>query len=401
MTSLLKNFVVVLLAMVVGAALIIGYMEVRPSAAGVPAVASAASSTSSSPTGASLFDENNVEAIVEKVSPAIVTITSQGQTPPSQHSSPHIPGFPNIPLPQPGPSVGTGSGIIIDDQGHILTNNHVVDGATSLQVTLFDGSTVPGKLVGHDPANDLAIVKIDVDKSKLTVATLGDSSKLKPGQMAIAIGNPFDLDRTVTVGVISAVGRAYSESSNGRPIRNMIQTDAAINPGNSGGALLNSSGEVIGVTTAIESPTGGFVGIGFAVPINTAQAELADLEAGKPISHPWLGISGVAVTDSVAQQLGVPAGGVYVVQVVPNSPAANAGLKGGSLGSESTSGGELPTGGDVILAVDGRKVNKLGDISSYLDTKKSGDTVKLTILRNGANQDVTVTLAGWPDSLNG
>lgn len=402
MTSLLKNVVVVLLAMMMGAASVVGYFHFQPAAgAFTPTVVSAA--TSNSPAQQAIFDENTIVSINDRVSPSIVTITSRGQQAATrQRRSPQAPGSPNTPgqpqpqQPQPGPAVGTGSGVIIDDQGHILTNNHVVDGAASLDVTLADGNTVPGKVVGQDPANDLAVVKVDVDKSKLTIAPLGDSSKLKAGQMAIAIGNPFGLDRTVTVGVISAVGRTYSETNNGRSIRNMIQTDASINPGNSGGALLNASGEVVGITTAIDSPTGGNVGIGFAVPINTARSELADLMAGKTVSHPWLGISGTPVTDSVAQQLGVPVGGVYVAQVVPNSPASAAGLQGATDGNSQSQSAQLPKGGDVILSVDQQKVSKVEDISAYLDTKKPGDKITLTILRNGANQDVSVTLAEWP-----
>ncbi len=402
MTSLLKNFVVVVLAMVMGAATVVGYLHFQPPVAATSLIASATSANSPSPTKQGIFDEETVVSVYDRVSPAIVYITNHGQQSSSpRNRPPQLPGLPQLPQqPQPLPQVGTGSGVIIDDQGHILTNNHVVEGATRLDVTLADDNTVQATVVGTDPGNDLALLKVNADKSKLTVATMGDSSKLKAGQMAIAIGNPFGLDRTVTVGVISAVGRTYAGSANGRSIRNMIQTDASINPGNSGGVLLNSSGEVVGITTAIESPSGGSVGVGFAVPINTAQSEMADLMAGKTISHPWLGISGTPVTDSLAKELNVPAGGVYVVQVIQDSPAAEAGLKGASTRQGSTSTPQVPKGGDVILAVDGQKVSKVEEISSYLDTKKPGDTVKLTILRNGANQEVTVTLAQWPDDLN-
>ena len=404
MTSLLKNFVIVLLAMVMGAATVIGYLHFEPAVAQAPLVASAAQVANPSPSRQSIFDEDTIEGVYQKVSPAVVYITNHGQQSSNspQNRLPQIPGFPRLPQqPQPLPQVGTGSGVIIDDQGDILTNNHVVEGANRLDVTLDDGTTIQGTLVGRDPGNDLALVKIDPTKakSKLTVAELGDSSALKPGQLAIAIGNPFGLDHTVTVGVISAVGRTYSANANGRSIRNMIQTDASINPGNSGGALLNSSGAVVGITSAIESPVRGSVGVGFAVPINTAKQELADLKAGKTISHPWLGISGTAVTDSVATQLNVPVGGVYVVQVMPNSPASAAGIQGASRRTSQQSADQLPTGGDVILAVDGQKVNKVEEISSYLDTKKPGDTVTITVLRNGANKDISVTLAEWPDTL--
>jgi S1-C subfamily serine protease len=177
----------------------------------------------------------------------------------------------------------------------------------------------------------------------------------------------------------------------------MIQTDAAINPGNSGGPLLNSKGEVVGITTAIESPVRGSVGVGFAVPINTAQRYLSDLIGGKAISHPWLGISGTPVTSSLARELEIPAEGVYVIQVMPDSPALAAGFKGA--GRVSQTPGQIPKGGDVILAVDGQKVSRVEDISSYLDTKKVGDIVKFTLRRDGANKEVEVTLAEWPQDL--
>ena len=391
MKPLLKNFVLVLLAMVVGAGLTLGYQRYQPAASlSQPLVSSAQAAASK----ASLMDEDAIASMYEKTSPAVVYITSTGTQRPSSRDIPQIPGFPQ--LPQPQPSTGTGSGVIIDNQGHILTNNHVIDGASRVDVTLSNGDSVQAKILGRDPGNDLAVLKIEVDPSKLTVAQLGSSKDLKPGQLAIAIGNPFGLERTITVGVISSVGRTYSGEGNARPIRNMIQTDAAINPGNSGGPLLNSSGQVVGITTAIESPVGGSVGIGFAVPIDTAQSELNDLIAGKSISHPWLGISGTPVTSNVAQELGVPAEGVYVVQVQPNSPASAAGLKGAR---GSRSGTQVPQGGDVILAVDGQKVNKVEDISSYLDTKKAGDKVTLTIRRDAQEQQVDVTLANWPTSL--
>ncbi len=382
MVSLLKNSALVLLAMLLGAAIVVGYLHYQPAAPVAPLVASAASA----PAGkASILDEDTVVSVYEKVSPAVVNITRTGIA--------RDPFFGVV------PQQGTGSGIVIDEDGHILTNNHVVQGAKSLEVTLASGETVDGKVLGTDPGSDLAVVKIDVDKSKLTVAPLGDSSKLKVGQLAIAIGNPFGLEGTVTVGVISSLGRTFSSSS-GRPIRDMIQTDAAINPGNSGGPLLDSAGNVIGINTAIESPVGASVGIGFAVPINTAKRSLDDMIAGKTIAHPWLGISGTQVTQSLAKQLGIPAEGVYVVTVVPNSPADDAGLRGAPGRASQQTGSTIRKGGDVILAVDGQRVNKVEEISSYLDTKKPGDTVTITIRRNGTEQELKAKLAEWPDELS-
>ncbi|HEX9015084.1 MAG TPA: trypsin-like peptidase domain-containing protein [Chloroflexota bacterium] len=386
MASILKNFVIVLIAMIVGAATVVGYLRVQPAPALVPQIASAESSATAGQ--ASILDEDTIVGIYQRLSPSVVNITSTT----AARNNPRG----QLPIPNQ-PQQGTGSGVIVDDQGRILTNNHVVDGATQLDVTLANGTTVTGKVLGTDPGNDLAVVKIDVDKSQLTVAPLGDSSALKVGQLAIAIGNPFGLQRTLTVGVISSLGRTYPTGSGGRSIRDMIQTDAAINPGNSGGPLINSRGEVIGINSSIESPVGANVGIGFAVPISTAKASLQDMISGKKVTHPWLGISGTQLTDNLARELGVPAEGVYVVSVVSGSPAEKAGIKGTDHG-QSNSG--VPTGGDVILAVDGRKVSKVEEISSYLDTKKSGDTVAVTIKRNGSTQDLSVTLADWPDSLS-
>jgi len=383
MISFLKNIVIVLFAMIVGAATMFVYFHNQPSSAISPLVASAESASTNR---ASILDEDTISSVYERVSPAVVYITRTDLV--------VDPFFGSV------PRTGAGSGVIIDDQGHILTNNHVVNGANNLEVTLANGDKVEGKLLGSDPGNDLAVVKIDVDKSKLTVAPLGDSSKLKVGQLAIAIGNPFGLERTVTVGVISSLGRTYASSS-GRSIRDMIQTDAAINPGNSGGPLLNSNGEVIGLNTAIESPVQGSVGIGFAIPINTAKNNIDDMIAGKTISHPWLGISGTQVTSSLAKQLNIPAEGVYVVSVVQGSPADDAGLRGApQISARNPNNTRVPKGGDVILAVDGKKVNKVEEIASYLDTKKVGDTVKITIRRNGNEMELTATLAEWPDQIN-
>lgn len=379
MTSLLKQFVIIMLAMLVGAASVVGYLQNQPTLPISPLVASA---ESAAPSKASILDEDAVASVYEKVSPAVVYITRKGMT--------------RDPLFGEMPQRGAGSGVIIDSQGHILTNNHVVDGADSLDVTLLNGETVQGKLVGRDPGNDLAVVKIDSSNLQISPASLGDSNKLRVGQLAIAIGSPFGLQRTVTVGVVSSLGRTFSSSS-GRPIRDMIQTDAAINPGNSGGPLLNSKGEIIGINTAIESPVRGSVGIGFAVPINTAQKSLAMMLEGKTVSHPWLGISGAQVTASLAKELDIPAEGVYVLSVVPDSPAAEAGLKGAVRRTPQTPNLRTQRGGDVILAVDSQKVSKVEDISSYLESKKPGDTIKITIRRSGAEKELTATLVEWPD----
>jgi putative serine protease PepD len=296
------------------------------------------------------------------------------------------------------PDRGTGSGFVIDDKGLILTNNHVVENAENLEVTLADKSKVPAKLVGRDPQNDLAVIRVQVPREKLTPLRLGDSSQLQVGQMAIAIGNPFGLDRTVTRGVVSAVGRSL-KSETGRQIRNVIQTDAAINPGNSGGPLLNSRGEVIGVNTAIFTPSGGSVGIGFAVPVNTAKKLLPQLISRGRASHPWLGISGVDVNPTVAKALSLSVKeGVMIAQVAPNGPAARAGLRGSQ--RRVRVGNYLMTaGGDIILTLDGEKIASVDDLTAFLDEhKKVGDEVRVDLLRDGKPLSLTVRLGELPES---
>jgi len=337
-------------------------------------------------------EEQVVTTVYEKARPGVVRIASREMLSGDEN------GFP-FDIPQSG----LGTGFVIDKQGHLLTNNHVVANADQLTVTFADGTKVAGKVVGRDPANDLAVVKVDVAADKLVPLTLGDSSKLKPGQLAIAIGNPLGFDGSVTTGVISGLGRS-APSETGRTIRNVIQTDASINPGNSGGPLLNSAGEVIGINFSIESsPTGGS-GVGFALPINTAKQQLSAMLAGGSVTHPWLGITGVALSDIEASDLAdlnLPAdlkSGVYVVQVTPNSPADQAGLKGGVRSRSNGLGTRLQPGGDVITAVDGVAVAKVEDIVGYLDTKKVGDKVTLSVVRDGKTIKVDVTLGAWPEA---
>ena len=300
-----------------------------------------------------------------------------------------------------GQSEGSGSGVIIDDQGFILTNYHVVSGADDIEVALDDGSTLPATTVGSDPGNDLAVIRIDPPADGLTAASLGDSDELRVGDAVFALGNPFGLEATFTEGIVSAVGRTYSPGTGTRPLRNMIQTDAAVNPGNSGGPLVNCYGEVVGINSLLENPTGQGVnvGIAFAVSINTAKRSLDDLVAGNTVSHPWLGIAGRELTPALARDLGLSVTrGVYVVTVAQNSPADRAGLRP-ALSSEGAlqDDSDLPPGGDVILAVDGTEVNDVDELAGYLDSqKRAGDTVTLDVLRNGQETVVEATLAEWP-----
>jgi S1-C subfamily serine protease len=295
------------------------------------------------------------------------------------------------------PEGGMGSGFVVDDKGLIVTNNHVVENADSLEVTLADKSKVPAKLVGRDPENDIAVIRINVPREKLTPLRLGDSSQLQVGQMAIAIGNPFGFDRTITRGVVSAVGRSL-QSDSGRQIRNVIQTDAAINPGNSGGPLLNSRGEVIGINASIITPSGGSVGIGFAIPVNTVKKLLPQLITRGRASHPWLGISGMDINPTVAKALSLPIGeGVMIRQVAPNGPAARAGLRG-SQRRARVGNYMVNVGGDIIQTLDGEKISTVDDLTAFLDDrKKVGDEVRVDVLRDGKPHTVTVRLGELPE----
>jgi S1-C subfamily serine protease len=300
-----------------------------------------------------------------------------------------------------GQSEGEGSGVIIDEQGFILTNYHVVSGADTLEVTLADGSTLPATVVGSDPGNDLAVIRVDPPAGGLTAAPLGDAEQLQVGDTVFAIGDPWGLEGTFTEGIVSALGRTYSSDSATRPLRNLIQTDAAVNPGNSGGPLVNCHGEVIGINTLLENPTGQSVnvGIAFAVSINTAKQVLPDMLAGSTVSHPWLGIAGQGVTPALAQTLDLTAdSGVYVTLVAPGSPAQRAGLRGAFASeAQAAQSSSVPTGGDVIVAVDGKAVTDVDELANYLDSeKRAGDTVTLDVMRSGQLITLQATLAEWP-----
>ena len=323
--------------------------------------------------------------IYQELLPAVVEITST-----QQGRSPFEPS-----------GTASGSGIVVDDQGTILTNYHVVADGSDLTVTFSDDTTASASVVGTDPENDLAIIRADVSGQSLTSAPLGDSDSVRVGDPVLAIGSPFELEGTLTEGIVSATGRTFAPGESTRPIRNMIQTDAAVNPGNSGGPLIDCHGEVIGINTALENPTGQDVnvGIAFAVPINTAKRFLPDMLAGETVSHPWLGIAGQDVTAALAEDLGLSVdSGVYVIVVSDGSPAQRAGLHAASRSElEATATGTPPRGGDVIVAVDGRDISSIDELSSYLDTeKKVGDVVSLTVIREGQKSSVEATLAEWP-----
>ncbi|MBI4493574.1 MAG: trypsin-like peptidase domain-containing protein [Chloroflexi bacterium] len=287
---------------------------------------------------------------------------------------------------------GEGSGFVVDRSGLVLTNNHVVEGARRIVVRFSDGTESNATVMGTDPGTDLAVLKADRVPANQGIAALGDSDQVEPGQTAVAIGSPFGLAQTITAGIISAVNRDWG-SAGGRPMRGLIQTDAPVNPGNSGGPLLNLQGEVIGITTAIESPVRGSVGIGFAIPSNEAKRLLPQLARGEQVDHPWLGISGTALTPELARQLNLSVQqGVLVSEAIADGPAAQAGLRGG----RSTTESDTPVGGDVITAADGKAVGSVQELASYLDTRHVGDQVRLSVLRDGQTIEVPVTLGAWP-----
>jgi S1-C subfamily serine protease len=301
------------------------------------------------------------------------------------------------PVPQEG---GTGSGFVYDAEGHIVTNYHVVENAEELSVTLADGEVYPAQIVGVDPSNDLAVVRIDVENLPQPIA-LGDSDVLRVGEFVVAIGNPFGLERTLTVGVISSLGRVI-QSPDGRFIGEAIQTDAAINPGNSGGPLLDLEGRVIGVNSQIISPSRASAGIGFAVPVNTVKRVVPQLIAQGHYAHPWLGVESLGLTPERAQAfrdagMDVPVDkGLLMIEVVPGGPADRAGIRGGDrivqLGNV-----RLPLGGDIITAINGEAVDDLQELTVYLETQTQvGDTVEVTIFRGSVEQNVRVTLTERP-----
>ena len=291
---------------------------------------------------------------------------------------------------------GSGSGFVWDTEGHIVTNNHVVESASRIKVTFADGTTAQAKVVGTDADNDLAVIKVDVAAGRLHPVQLGDSDALRVGQRAIAIGNPFGFEQTMTTGIVSGLGRVVRQES-GFSLPQLIQTDAAINPGNSGGPLLDSHGRVIGVTTLIYSNSGTNAGVGFAVPVNTVKRVAPSLIATGGYADAWLGIQGMSITTQLAEALDLSVKqGVLVQTVVEGGPAAQAGLQGGNR-QVRFEGATLVSGGDIILAIDGLEVQDMDNLIVYLaDHTSVGQKVTLTVLRNGAKRSVTVTLGERP-----
>ncbi len=331
------------------------------------------------PTIGTLQDyESTLEQIYQLVSPAVVSI-QVGQ--------------------------GAGSGFVWDTLGHIVTNNHVVDGSDSIQVTFSDGTVRSAELVGADADSDLAVIKVDLPAARLRPVELASSTEVKVGQIAIAIGNPFALENTMTVGIVSAVGRVLPVEPSGSgqlsyTIPDIIQTDAPINPGNSGGVLVDDQGQLIGVTAAIASPVRASAGVGFAIPSDIVKRVVPALIANGRYEHTWLGISGGSLTPDLTQAMNLNADqqGALIIDIVPGGPADQADLRGSN--QELTINGRLfRVGGDVITAIDGQAIDNFEDLVAFLArSTEVGQQVTLSILRAGTTQTTTLELAARPSS---
>jgi len=293
---------------------------------------------------------------------------------------------------------GVGSGFVYDNLGHIITNAHVVDGATKATVTFLDGSQYDAEIIGIDKFTDIAVIKVSEKPRLLHPLQIGDSSQLHVGEQVAAIGNPFGLSGSMTSGIVSQMGRLLPSQDSGFSIPDVIQTDAAINPGNSGGPLLNLRGEVIGINTAIQSISGGNTGVGFAIPSNTAIKIVPSLIEDGEYHHPWIGISGRDIDPDLARVLELKdAKGFLIITVVDGSPADKAGLKGMTT-TQVIDGKEYPADGDIIISVDDKEVRKISDILIHLQREKSvGDMMVLGVLRDGEFMHKFLTLVERPD----
>jgi S1-C subfamily serine protease len=361
------------------------------------AAAQAQSTLSAQPTSSASSLVSSLPDVFQKVENSVVQITST-------KSNPNQIIIDNG-VPSTGRSTALGSGFVYDNQGHIVTNYHVIDGATRADITFTDGNTYSAEVVSKDPNADIAVLQItsDFSEEKVVPLPLANSSAVRPGEQVISIGNPFGLSGTITTGIVSAKERLLPNPDTGFSVPNMIQTDAAINPGNSGGPLLNTQGQVIGMNTAIFSSTGSYSGVGFAIPSNTIAKEVPLLIKNGSYAHPWLGISGGKITPDLTRAMGLPTNykGVLVASVQPDSPAGKAGLKGLTQDDNNNDGGgsSAQQTGDIITAVDGHPVRQIDDIINYIESQKNvGDNIKLTVNRNGQIMDLTATLQARPQT---
>lgn len=324
--------------------------------------------------------EQRIINVYERVSPSVVHITSRTE----------VFDFWRGVVPREG----SGSGFVLDREGNIATNYHVVQNAQQIEVLLADGAAYPAELIGGDPYNDLAVLRIEAPEDLLVPVEIGSATSLRVGQRVIAIGNPFGLDWTLTTGVVSALGRTI-ETENGQALGEVIQTDAAINPGNSGGPLLDSAGRVVGVNSAIRSPSGGSVGIGFAIPAETVLRVVPELIARGYYPHPWLGISARELSYELRPSESGPEHGLLIVEVARGGPADRAGLQAAEVRRQ---GREIVfTGGDILVEADGRAIKTRDELSILLENhKRVGDSVDLAVVRGDETLDVTVELGELP-----
>jgi 2-alkenal reductase len=383
-----------------------------PARSAVAQVATPVPSAAAAAPSAGLSDlQTALEQVYQAANPSVVNIQVTSKAT-SQIQVPEMPGFPSLPdapqMPNLQPSHTLGSGFVWDKQGHIVTNNHVVDGADKITVTFYDGLTLPAELVGRDPDSDLAVIKVDPTNVDLRPLPVADSTEVKVGQFVVAIGNPFGLEGTMTFGIVSALGRTLPTSdasaeglASNAPtytIPDIIQTDAPVNPGNSGGVLLDLQGRLIGVPSAIESPVRSSAGVGFAIPSAIVQRVIpALIETGR-FEHPWIGISGGTLTPELAKAMNLPETqrGVLVHDVVTGSPADQAGLRG-STKQAAIESQKVLVGGDLITAIDGQPVKQFEDLTTYLARHTEvGQTIKLTVLRDGKETAISLKLVARP-----
>jgi len=361
--------------------------------------------------------QGRLEEIYSSVNPTVVNIRVAVQPSAAMGSLPQIPGMPNFrglpnqdngngDTPNAPMAMGEGSGFVWDNQGYVVTNNHVVDSAQKVTVTFADGTTVPATVIGTDPESDLAVIKVDSKSVKLQPISVGDSSNVRVGQFVVAIGNPFGLEGSMSFGIVSALGRSLPANGESAllsqapsyTIPDIIQTDAPVNPGNSGGVLLDLDGNLVGVPSAIESPVRGSAGVGFAIPSAIVKQVVPELIKNGKFVHPWIGISGGTLAPVVAKEMGLAETqrGALVANVTAGGPAEKAGLVG-STKPATIDGQEIKVGGDVITAIDGQPVKRFEDLVTFLARNgKVGQTVKLTILRDGREMPISLTLAARP-----
>ncbi|MDA1188574.1 MAG: trypsin-like peptidase domain-containing protein [Chloroflexi bacterium] len=329
-----------------------------------------------------VYDEKLVTSLYDRISPSVVQISIQRTSSASSNSFGFVP-------------TDSGSGFLIDNEGRILTNNHVVASGGEIRITLSDGRVLEATRLGNSPADDLAVLQVDPEEVRgISPLTLADSDAVKAGQLVVSIGSPLQLQNFLSVGVVSGIGEVRELMSTHRPIPNMVWTNARLLPGNSGGPLVNADGNVIGIATAVQVGAGGELGLGFAVPSNIVLSLLSDLIVSQEIQRPWLGISGVTLERDLSDDLNLATNtGVYVTQVWPDSPAEEIGLRDDPF----IPGRRLPSGrGDIITSIDGRAIASITEMVEYFNTLQPGSEVVLTIVRGGADPfQIKVTLGPW------